>query len=452
MADRRRLRGGRGGVLRRAGPGWGNEARRRRWTADHERMVVVPKEQLARSRPRPSPTATGVRRQQVMMGRRMGRLWSGGSAAAAAAAAASECRGPPVPGAIEGAVLETIVTEDDEDDEEEFEPLELGVIGRIFCCWAAAWCWCCCCWAAAMSGEGSRSLGGAPRPLPADSGGCNRASISPRPISDMPGGMGPRAGCMRGDRLGEVTEGGSVAAVGPAADSDGIPPTPGTAGLLVRSAPTAAAATEAAAAAALEDELVLSSEGCAAPLWPAVVAGVAAGGVCGTESGREDGAALLLLLLPPGGPVPLPTAADEPPDCGGRLGGGRAAGAGDGAGGAGPAAAQGGAGTGLALPARPSGPLLSGSPVEGCSDFRGAAATAAGLEAAVVGCVCGVDANTTDPPSEPCRQKWRIRRSVTHEQMPGNRKPAEETEMGRGQIPKCIPLRRAQSDLTLDDK
>lgn len=52
----------------------------------------------------------------------------------------------------------------------------------------------------------------------------------------------------------------------------------------------------------------------------------------------------------------------------GRLGGGRAAGAGDGAG-----AAVGGIATGLALPARPSGPLLSGGrPVVGKSNFRGA--------------------------------------------------------------------------------
>lgn len=79
---------------------------------------------------------------------------------------------------------------------------------------------------------------------------------------------------------------------------------------------------------------------------------------------------------------------------GGRLGGGRAAGAGDGAGGAGPG--PGGTGTGLALPPSPSGPLLSGSPVVGKSDFLGAA----GLGAAVVTCV-GVDAKTTDPPSEP---------------------------------------------------
>lgn len=52
----------------------------------------------------------------------------------------------------------------------------------------------------------------------------------------------------------------------------------------------------------------------------------------------------------------------------GRLGGGRAAGAGEGAGGA----AVPGSGTGLALPPIPMGPLLSGGkPVDGKSAFRG---------------------------------------------------------------------------------
>jgi hypothetical protein len=76
---------------------------------------------------------------------------------------------------------------------------------------------------------------------------------------------------------------------------------------------------------------------------------------------------------------------------GGKLGGGKAAGAGDGAG---PLLVD-GTGTGLALPPSPNGPLLRGSPVVGKSDFLGAA----GL-GVVVACV-GVEANTTDPPSEP---------------------------------------------------
>lgn len=71
-------------------------------------------------------------------------------------------------------------------------------------------------------------------------------------------------------------------------------------------------------------------------------------------------------------------------------------------------AAPGGTCTGLALPASPaSGPLLSGRPVVGGkSDLRGTEACT-GLGAAATGgtagdgCVCGVDANTTDPPSEP---------------------------------------------------
>uniref|UniRef100_A0A182MLL6 Uncharacterized protein n=1 Tax=Anopheles culicifacies TaxID=139723 RepID=A0A182MLL6_9DIPT len=140
------------------------------------------------------------------------------------------CNGPPAP--VDGAVLETIVTEDvllpaaddaeEEDDDEDELLLELelvfGVIGRTFC-WAAAAAAAaataaaaCCCWAATISGDGSRSEG---RPVPvgpllvgpAPNGGCNRASISPRPMS-VCGGMGVRAGCNRGDRFGEVTDGG----------------------------------------------------------------------------------------------------------------------------------------------------------------------------------------------------------------------------------------------------
>lgn len=84
---------------------------------------------------------------------------------------------------------------------------------------------------------------------------------------------------------------------------------------------------------------------------------------------------------------------------GGRLGGGNAAGAGEGAGGAGPLFV-GGTGTGLALPPSPKGPLLRGSPVVGKSDdFLGAA----GL-GVVVACV-GVEAKTTDPPSDPCKKE-----------------------------------------------
>lgn len=56
-----------------------------------------------------------------------------------------------------------------------------------------------------------------------------------------------------------------------------------------------------------------------------------------------------------------------------------------------------GAGTGLALPPRANGPLLSGSPVDGKSAFRGTV----GLGVVVATCA-GVDANTTEPPSEPC--------------------------------------------------
>lgn len=76
------------------------------------------------------------------------------------------------------------------------------------------------------------------------------------------------------------------------------------------------------------------------------------------------------------------------------MGGGRAAGAGDGMGAA--VAWLVGMGTGLALPPKPSGPLLRGSPVGGKSGFRGTV----GLGAVVAACA-GVDANTTDPPSEP---------------------------------------------------
>lgn len=43
----------------------------------------------------------------------------------------------------------------------------------------------------------------------------------------------------------------------------------------------------------------LSTDGWIAGLWP--LAGVAAGGVCGTFSGSDDGAALLLLELLCGG-------------------------------------------------------------------------------------------------------------------------------------------------------
>lgn len=113
----------------------------------------------------------------------------------------------------------------DEEAEEDEPLLELelvfGVIGRTFC-WAAAAAAAACCWAAAISGDGSRSGPGRPSgtppgvPLlapggggggPAPSGGgCNRASISPSPISVW--GIGARAGCNRGDRFGEVTDGG----------------------------------------------------------------------------------------------------------------------------------------------------------------------------------------------------------------------------------------------------
>lgn len=53
---------------------------------------------------------------------------------------------------------------------------------------------------------------------------------------------------------------------------------------------------------------------------------------------------------------------------------------------------------GLALPAKPIGPLLSGKPVDGKSGFRGTV----GL-GVVVAAWAGVDANTTDPPSDPWR-------------------------------------------------
>lgn len=81
------------------------------------------------------------------------------------------------------------------------------------------------------------------------------------------------------------------------------------------------------------------------------------------DSGR-GGAPLVRLVLLPLLVVPLDTATGGY----GRLGGGRAAGAGDGAGAAVP-----GTGTGLALPVMPRGPLLSGGrPVGGNSDFLGA--------------------------------------------------------------------------------
>lgn len=86
------------------------------------------------------------------------------------------------------------------------------------------------------------------------------------------------------------------------------------------------------------------------------------------DSGR-DGATLLLLewvLVVP----PLATDSGVVTGGYGRLGGGRAAGAGDGAGRAVPES-----GTGLALPPKPpKGPLLSGGrPVVGKSDFLGTA-------------------------------------------------------------------------------
>lgn len=83
------------------------------------------------------------------------------------------------------------------------------------------------------------------------------------------------------------------------------------------------------------------------------------------DSGR-GGAPLVarLVLVAPGASGPLDTVTGGY----GRLGGGKAAGAGDGAG-----AAVGGNATGLALPAKPKGPLLSGGrPVVGKSNFRGA--------------------------------------------------------------------------------
>lgn len=86
---------------------------------------------------------------------------------------------------------------------------------------------------------------------------------------------------------------------------------------------------------------------------------------------------------------------------GGRLGGGSAAGAGEGAGGAVPLLlVVVGTGTGLALPPSVNGPLLRGSPVVGKSDLRGAA----GLGVVVCAWLVGVDAKTTDPPSEPCEE------------------------------------------------
>lgn len=79
------------------------------------------------------------------------------------------------------------------------------------------------------------------------------------------------------------------------------------------------------------------------------------------------------------------------------MGGGSAAGAGDGIGAV--VAWLVGIGIGLALPPRPSGPLLSGRPVDGKSVLRGIV----GLGAVVAACA-GVDANTTDPPSDPCNK------------------------------------------------
>lgn len=73
------------------------------------------------------------------------------------------------------------------------------------------------------------------------------------------------------------------------------------------------------------------------------------------------------------------------------MGGGSAAGAGIGA------VIAWLVGIGLALPPRPNGPLLSGRPVDGKSVLRGIV----GLGAVVAACA-GVDANTTDPPSDPC--------------------------------------------------
>jgi hypothetical protein len=77
-----------------------------------------------------------------------------------------------------------------------------------------------------------------------------------------------------------------------------------------------------------------------------------------------------------------------------EFGGGNAAGAGDGAGGREKILRS------LTSAKFSPGPLLllTGRPVVGKSDFLG---TAAGLGVVVVCSVCGVDANTTDPPSDP---------------------------------------------------
>lgn len=91
---------------------------------------------------------------------------------------------------------------------------------------------------------------------------------------------------------------------------------------------------------------------------------------------------------------------DERTCIGGMLGGGNAAGAGDGAGVAVVAWLADMGGIGLALPPKPIDPLLSGKPVCGKSVFRGTV----GL-GVVVAAWAGVDAKTTDPPSEPCNQK-----------------------------------------------
>uniref|UniRef100_A0A8W7PUB3 Uncharacterized protein n=1 Tax=Anopheles coluzzii TaxID=1518534 RepID=A0A8W7PUB3_ANOCL len=97
-------------------------------------------------------------------------------------------------------------------------------------------------------------------------------------------------------------------------------------------------------------------------------------------------------LAPNGGSTgegPLVAGPTPPYAGGGKLGGGSAASAGDGAG---PVPT---AGTRIGLAPPPSGSTLGGRPVGGKSSFRGA----------TVCCVWGVVANTTEPPpSEPCEQ------------------------------------------------
>lgn len=91
---------------------------------------------------------------------------------------------------------------------------------------------------------------------------------------------------------------------------------------------------------------------------------------------------LLLICAAPAGNGPLETCAGVVLTGGGygRLGGGNAAGAGDGAGTVEPDKA-----TGLALPAIPKGPLLSGGrPVVGKSNFLGADGTPEDTDTAVV--------------------------------------------------------------------